>query len=588
MRRRGLACLLWLFATPIFAAGFEPNAAAIATAHPLATQAGREVIDAGGNAFDAAVAVAAALAVVEPYSSGIGGGGFLLLHRAVDNLDVVIDAREKAPLLATKDMYLDAAGNAVPERSQNGALAAAIPGTPAALVHLALFYGRLPLERSLASAIKLARDGFEVSTTYHNMAGYRQKVMAADAETARIFLDTGNVPAPGFKLRQGDLARSLERLTTQGSAGFYGGELADKLVAGVKAGGGIWTVADLAQYKVIERKPIIGSFHDMQIVSAPPPSGGIVLLEALNLLEPFDLAKLSTLDRRHVIIEAMRRAYRDRAEFLGDPDFAEVPVARLLDKAHSQEIGADLKLDQATPSSALKPVAPPHQGDHTTHFSILDAEGNRVAATLSVNTPFGACFTAPGTGVLLNNEMDDFSARPLTPNAYGLIGVDANAVGPGKRPLSSMTPTFLITKNRIGILGTPGGSRIISMVLLGALEFYQGAPPEAWVKLPRYHHQYLPDEVLYEPAALDDAAKHDLERRGHKLSLSHRDYGNMQAILWDTTTHQVSAASDPRGEGKADVWHAKLPALKALELPVPTDKPKTRSVGVPATPEAVN
>lgn len=543
----------------------DPSAAAIASAHPLATQAGREIIDTGGNAFDAAIAVAAALAVVEPYSSGIGGGGFFLLHRAVSNTNIFLDARERAPIAATKEMYLDAKGEIIRNKSLNGALAAAIPGTPAALVHLALNYGRLPLERSLAPAIKLARDGFPVSEHYRTMASFRQDVMAQDPATAEIFLDHLEVPINRFVLKQRDLAVTLGRLTTQGAAGFYEGETADLLVDGNQAGNGIWILEDFAQYRVIEREPLVGHYRDMEIVSAPPPSsGGIVMLEALNMLENYELSSMSDNDRRHLTIEAMRRAYRDRAEFLGDPDFGDIPIARLTGKAHAKAIGADIALDKATPSSMLKPIAPPSQGNHTTHFSILDTEGNRVAATLSVNTPFGACFTPPGTGVLLNNEMDDFSSLPLTPNAYGLVGVDANAIVPGKRPLSSMTPSFLITKNRIGILGTPGGSRIISMVLLSALEFYAGSEPDAWVGLPRYHHQYLPDEVLYEPAAFDDAAITELKARGHSFRRSERDYGNMHAILWDRATNKVSAASDPRGEGLATVWSSPVE-----EIPVP-------------------
>jgi gamma-glutamyltranspeptidase/glutathione hydrolase len=557
--------LLALFAAVPAQALQEPGQAAIAAAHPLATQAGREIIDAGGNAFDAAIAVAAALAVVEPYSSGIGGGGFFLLHRAISDEDIFLDARERAPLAATAALYLDDKGKVKPGKSLNGALAAGIPGTPAALVYLALHLGRLPLERSLAPAIRLAREGFEVTEHYRFMAGFRQKVMAQDPVTSRIFLAAGEVPALGDVLRQPDLAVTLEALTTQGTAGFYAGEIADKLVAGVRAGGGIWTQEDLLDYKVVTREPLTGTYRDIRIVSAPPPSsGGVVLLEALSILELHDLAGLAPDARQHLTIEAMRRAYRDRAEFLGDPDFVEVPVAVLTAKAHAREIAADIAMDKATPSSKLKPVTPPPQGDHTTHFSVLDAEGNRVAATLSVNYPFGACYTPAGTGVLLNNEMDDFSARPLTPNAYGLVGADANAIGPGKRPLSSMTPTFLETSDRVGILGSPGGSRIISMVLFGVLEFAAGGKPSEWVSRPRFHHQYLPDEVLYEPAALTEAARKALQARGHTLTRSNRDYGNMQAILWNLGTNEVEAASDPRGEGRADVWAARIPEVEKL------------------------
>lgn len=564
-----LGLLLALFVSGAAMAAREPGKTAIASAHPLATAAGREVIEAGGNAFDAAVAVAAALAVVEPYSSGIGGGGFFLLHRAIGEEDLFIDARERAPLAAHEKLYLDDQGEVIPGKSLNGALAAAIPGTPAALVHLALYYGRLPLERSLAPAVRLARDGFEITARYLEMAKFRQRELAADLETGEIFLDNGELPALGHLMRQRDLADTLTRLGRQGTAGFYSGEIADELIQGVRAGGGIWTAEDLAQYRIVERNPIVGRYRDMQIVSAPPPSsGGIVLVEALNILEGYSLAEFDAIDRAHLVVEAMRRAYRDRAEYLGDPDFIDVPTARLTGKDHAREVAADIDLTKATPSSSLKPIAPPPQGDHTTHFSILDGEGNRVAATLSVNYPFGACYTPAGSGVLLNNEMDDFSSRPMTPNAYGLVGVDANAIAPGKRPLSSMTPTFLVTPDRIGILGTPGGSRIISMVLLGVLEFADGKAPEAWVSRPRFHHQYLPDEILYEPAAFDDAARKALEERGHAFTLSTRDYGNMHAVLWDLENNAVSAAADPRGEGTAEVWAT--PVMMAEEPPAET------------------
>jgi len=547
-----LACVHGAVARP---APPVPPAAAVASAHPLATAAGREVLDAGGNAFDAAIAVAAALAVVEPYSSGIGGGGFFLLHRASDGFQTMIDAREFAPGAAHRDMYVDARGEIVPGRSMNGALAAAVPGLPAGLVHLAERYGELPLWVSLAPAIELARGGFEVTEHYRVMAGFRADAMNANPETARIFLHEGAPPPLGHVLKQPDLAATLARLGAHGKAGFYAGALAGRLVDGVRAGGGLWTTDDLARYEVVERAPVVGEYRGIRIVSAPPPSsGGTVLIEALNILEGYELATLAPLARTHLTIEAMRRAYRDRAEYLGDPDFTPMPVTRLISKAHARAVAADISLERATPSSALKPIAPPPQGDHTTHFSLIDGAGNRVAATLSVNFPFGCAFTPPGTGVLLNNEMDDFSSKALSPNGYGLVGVEANAIAPYKRPLSSMTPTFLESPERVGILGTPGGSRIISMVLLGALSFAAGEAPAQWVATPRYHHQYLPDEVLYEPKAFDAEARSALEARGHTLRLSNRDYGNMHAVAWDLVGGEISAASDPRGEGEAVVW----------------------------------
>jgi gamma-glutamyltranspeptidase/glutathione hydrolase len=534
-----------------------PDRHAIASAHPQATAAGREILDLGGNAFDAAIAIAAALAVVEPYSSGIGGGGFFLLHRAADGAEIFIDARETAPAAASADMYLDADGEFVRERALNGPLAAGIPGLPAGLAHLATHYGKLSLALSLAPAIALARDGFATGERYHRMAGFRTSAFATSPDAARIFLNQGAAPEVGFRIIQKDLAATLESIAGDGAQSFYRGALAASLVNGVRAMGGIWTLADLDAYQVKERAPIVTMYHDIRVVSAPPPSsGGIVLAEALNILERYHLPVLAEADRLHLIVEAMRRAYRDRADFLGDPDFNAIPTARLIGKPYADSLALDLSLDAATPSTSLPPIGLKPEGRDTTHFSVLDAAGNRVAATLSVNYPFGAASVPPGTGVLLNNEMDDFSARPLTPNAYGLVGADANAIAPGKRPLSSMTPTFLEAPERVGILGTPGGSRIISMVLIGALEFARGAPPTTWVSAKRFHHQYLPDELQYEKDGLSEVLQAALAAKGHTLKENRRNYGNMQAIVWNKKTATVEAASDPRGEGAADVWPA--------------------------------
>ncbi|HCU90949.1 MAG TPA: gamma-glutamyltransferase [Gammaproteobacteria bacterium] len=535
-----------------------PPQAAIASAHPAATSAGREILEAGGNAFDAAIAVAAALAVVEPYSSGIGGGGFFLLHRAADGHETMIDAREKAPAAATVDMYLDERGEFVRERSLNGPLSSAIPGTPAGLVHLADHYGRLSLKESLEPAIRLATNGFIVKARYHRMARFRQSAMVVYPSTAAIFLGDDNHAELGEVIKQPDLANTLRLLAEQGTAGFYRGEIGYRLIAGVRAHGGIWTQKDLNDYEVVEREPVIINYGGIRIVTAPPPSsGGVAMAEAFNILSQFDLGAMTPNTRRHIVIEAMRRAYRDRAEYLGDPDHVEIPLAQLLSVDYAKFLAGDISIDHATPSEALRPIGV-SKGEDTTHFSVLDTQGNRVAATLSVNYPFGAVFVPDGTGVLLNNEMDDFSARPMTPNAYGLVGVDANAIAPGKRPLSSMTPTFLETGNRVGILGTPGGSRIISMVMIGILDFASGNKPESWVRAKRYHHQYLPDEVQFELGGLTKDEQLDLRQRGHRLRENNRNYGNMHAILWRQSKGEVSAASDPRGEGSADVFDVSI------------------------------
>lgn len=553
----GLILMAWIGAQAGASSGSVPPASAIASAHPAATAAGREIFEAGGNAFDAAIAVASALAVVEPYSSGVGGGAFFLLHRAADGKQTMIDAREKAPAASSRDMYLDESGEFVRDRALNGPLAAGIPGMPAGLVHLADNYGRLPLRRSLAPAIRLATEGFAVGPRYNRMAGFRATVFNRQPHAAKIFLGEDGLPDIGDTIKQPDLAKTLRDLGQHGMPGFYTGDLAARLVAGVRAAGGIWTLDDLANYRVVERDPIVLNYADVRVVSAPPPSsGGVVLAEALHILSEFDLEAMDENTRRHVVIEAMRRAYRDRAEYLGDPDHVEIPLAKLISSAYGKGLASDLSTTKATPSSNLRALEA-EKGRDTTHFSVLDDEGNRVAATLSVNYPFGAAFVPPNTGVLLNNEMDDFSAAPLTPNVYGLVGVGANAIAPGKRPLSSMTPTFLETADKVGILGTPGGSRIISMVLVGILEFVAGRKPDAWVTAKRYHHQYLPDEVHFELGGLSNEAQRDLERRGHRLKENSRNYGNMHAILWNRLTQEVDAASDPRGEGEAAVFTVK-------------------------------
>jgi len=532
----------------------QPPAQAVASAHPAATAAGLEILRQGGNAFDAAVAVSAALAVVEPYSSGIGGGGFWLLHRASDGRQIMLDGRERAPLAAHRDLYLDKTGAVVPGRSMNGALAAAIPGEPAALAYLAEHHGRLPLAASLAPAIRLAERGFAVDEHFRRMATFRLEVLRGSTDAAKLFLRGNNVPAVGQRVKQPDLAATLRKLAGAGRAGFYAGETARKLVQGVRAAGGIWSLKDLTDYRVVERQPVTFDYHDLHIVSAPPPSsGGVALATMLHILEAYPLGRLDAAERVHLEVEAMRRAYRDRAQYLGDPDFVTVPVARLMHPWYAAGLRGSIRRDRATPSASLPGAVPAPAGNHTTHFSILDREGNRVAATLSINYPFGSGFVAPGTGVLLNDEMDDFSAKPGVPNAYGLVGAEANAIAPGKRPLSSMSPTFVESRRGVAILGTPGGSRIITMLLLGILDLEAGHGPASWVSLPRFHHQYLPDVIQYEPEAFSDDVLDGLAMRGHTLQLLGSDYGNMQAIYWDYQRNSVEAASDPRGVGSAQV-----------------------------------
>lgn len=548
-------CLLLAAAVCAAQASGGPGHAAIASAHPLATQAGFEILDQGGNAFDAAVAVSAVLAVVEPQSSGIGGGGFWLLRRAADGKTVMLDGRETAPAAARPDMYLDAGGEPRPRASLDGALSAGIPGLPAALVRLSKDYGRLSLAKSLAPAIRHAENGFAVGQRYAKAAKDRESALRQSPAASAVFLDQGVAPQPGFHLVQKDLAETLRRFARLGHGGFYGGTTARLLVQGVKDGGGIWQAGDLAGYRAVERAPVQGTYRGIRITSAAPPSsGGTVLLEALNILSAYDLDSTDALTRKHLVIEAERRAYRDRDLYLGDPGFVRMPLSRLLSPDYAEGLRVAIRPDRALPSAALGTAPEPaRQGDNTSHFSVIDRYGNLVAATLSINNSFGSGFVPPGTGVLLNDEMDDFATAPGKPNAYGLVGGGANAIAPGKRMLSSMSPTFLETKDRTAVLGTPGGSRIISMVLLAVLDFAQGHGAESWVSAGRFHHQYLPDVVEYEPGGLSEEDIRGLESRGHTLKPTGYRYGDMHAVQWDRVRNRLSAASDPRGEGAAEV-----------------------------------
>jgi gamma-glutamyltranspeptidase/glutathione hydrolase len=530
----------------------SPGHFAVATAHPQASAVGRQILADGGNAFDAAVAVSAALAVVEPYGSGLGGGGFFLLREAANPVrHRFLDARERAPLAATADMYLRD-GEVQRHLSLNGPLAAAIPGLPAALVELSKDRGRLPLAQSLAPAIALARQGFAVDAVYRERAGWRLAALRDDAESARLFLHDGDLPSLGHVLRQPELADTLERLAREGRAGFYAGPLARRLVDGVRGAGGIWSLADLAAYRTVEREPLRFTLHNgQQLISAPPPSaGGLAIAQSLGILERLDWRQADHLQRSHLVIEALRRAYRDRG-LLGDPDFVAAPLAQLLAAPYLDQLAASVKADRATPSSDLPPTSAWREGDHTTHFTVMDAEGNAVAATLSLNMMFGAAFTVPGTGVLLNDEMDDFAADLHGSNAYGLSASPANAIAAGKRPLSSMSPTFVDGPEVFASFGTPGGSRIPSMVLLGILAYLDDQPTHAWPAVPRFHHQYLPDVVEYEEDAFSGQQLDDLKALGHRLTPMKRAYGNLQVIHWDKRNGTVKAASDPRGIGTA-------------------------------------
>jgi gamma-glutamyltranspeptidase/glutathione hydrolase len=549
---------LLLFISCVCSYADGPSDAAVSSANPLATIAGEKILLQGGNAFDAAVAVSAALAVVEPSGSGLGGGGFWLLHRESDGKQVMIDGREKAPEFAHKRMYLDEKDNVRSRASVDGPLAGGIPGIPAGIVYLALNYGRLPLTTSMAPAIQYAEQGFEISPGLQRHISNKLNLLMKYPSSAETFLVDNKAPPTGHLLIQKDLATTLRSIANNGVAGFYQGETARKLVQGMKQHGGIWSLKDLQQYVVLERRPTITSYKNIKVISASlPSSGGIVLGQILKMLEYFDLVAMDRVTRAHHIVEAMRRAYRDRSVFLGDPDYVDVPIERLLDSDYIEGLALTIDPLSATPSNDLSDTPGPVQsGTSTTHFSILDTDGNRVAGTLTINRFMGSGFVIPGTGVLLNNEMDDFVIQPALEGDNDTNGIEPNLIEPGKRPLSSMSPTFIESDERIAILGTPGGTRIISMVLLGILDFADGQLPESWVDLPRFHHQFKPDRVTFEENAFNAQEQQAMLARGHNLRVSRRSYGNMQAIMWDKRTNYVYAASDKRGEGSAMVIRA--------------------------------
>jgi len=547
--------ILYIYSTYIFAD--SANQSAVATAHEIATRTGIEILKKGGNAFDAAAAITASLAVVEPFGSGLGGGGFWLLHRSVDNKKVVLDGRETAPMRSHRNMYVDKNGNIIKGLSLNGPMSSGIPGVVAGIDHLVKNYGRLSLIEILKPAIQQAKNGFVVTERYRKLIRYREDIMRKYISTSSIFFINNKIPKLGDFIVQEDLAKTLSMIAEKGSEGFYQGNFAQKIVDSVQENGGIWETYDLENYKIIEREPISINYKGNKIISVPPPSsGGIVLGQTLNILEKFDLTQYNNSTRKHIIIEAMRRAYRDRAAYLGDSDFVNIPIDRLLDKNYAEGLALTINVERATPSSELGSIATADNlGTNTTHFSVVDREGNKVSSTLSINLPFGSGFVVEGTGIVLNNEMDDFTIKPMTANNYGLVGHHANIIHPGKRPLSSMTPTFIESNDRIGILGTPGGSRIISMVLLAILDFVKGELPESWVSLPRFHHQYIPDLIQYEMGGLSDKEKKKLVMKGHKLKEIKRKYGNMQAIMIWKNRNTSFVASDPRGEGVAEAIH---------------------------------
>ncbi|HEY9133620.1 MAG TPA: gamma-glutamyltransferase [Dyella sp.] len=524
----------------------KPGHAAIASANFHATEAGFEVLSKGGNAFDAAVAVASTLSVVEPESSGTGGGFMAVLHRASDGRNTFIDARETAPAAVNAKDYLNADGSPNRDTALNGPLSAGIPGEPAGLVWLAEHYGKLPLKVSLAPAIRLARDGFKLDSRLADAIASRQKDIRRWPASAEKYLPGGKAPAEGELWRDPNQARTLENIAAHGLDGFYRGETAKAMVDAVRAAGGRWTLDDLAGYRVKEREPIEVNYRGFRIVTAPPPSsGGVAVAEIFNILSGFDLASMDEAHRTHIVIEAMRRAFRDHNDYLGDPDFVKMPLDMLLSPYYADGLRQSILLDKATPSSMLPASGGTDPGMHTTHFSIIDADGNMASITSTVNYTLGSTFVAGSTGVLLNDEMDDFALVPNKPNVYGLLGSAANAPAPGKRMLSSMTPSIVIGKDRVGVIGSPGGSTIITQVLEGILAFIDGKSATEVAAQKRFHHQYMPDRVDVEDGAFDKATADALTAMGHQLK-QRESWGFMNVVTWDLKTHKLDAASDPR------------------------------------------
>jgi gamma-glutamyltranspeptidase/glutathione hydrolase len=539
--------------------------AIVASVHEFASRAGVEMLRSGGNAIDAAVATGFVLAVVHPQAGNLGGGGFLLLRNA-NGKTHFIDFRETAPAAATENMYLDAQGNVIPDASVVGYKSIGVPGTVAGLVYAEKQYGKLSLGKVMAPAIKLARDGFPLA--YEDAQDLKDdEYLAQFPESKRIFQRDGNYYRPGELLKQPELAHTLERIA-KNPEDFYHGAMAHELAAAIHKGGGLVTAEDLAAYEVKEREPIRGSYRGYDIISAPPPSsGGVALVEILNILEGFDLAKFGnrSADAIHLEAEAFRRAFYDRADFMGDPDFAKVPVPQLIDKKYAAAWRDSIDPNHASASKDLKrpsifselervaqsrPTAI-REPENTTHYSVVDAEGNAVAVTTTLNDSFGSRVAAAGLGFLLNDEMDDFAAKQGVPNIYGLIQGPANAIGPGKRPLSAMTPTIVLKDGKLFlVLGSPGGPRIITIVaniLIGVVDF--SLDIQEAVNATRFHHQWLPDQILVEDRLSPDTMN-VLRSKGHKLRVEHF-WGDGECIMVDPKTGERLGASDGRNNGKA-------------------------------------
>jgi gamma-glutamyltranspeptidase/glutathione hydrolase len=559
---RRLTC--FVFALLILLFGFSESASRrpvkalngmVVSSDSLATQVGVEILKKGGNAVDAAVAVGFALAVTYPQAGNIGGGGFMVIRMA-NGETVTIDFREKAPMKASENMFLDENGNFVPEKSQVGHLSVGVPGSVAGLLLALEKYGTMSRREVLEPAIELAEKGFIVNEGLANAFKNAFEHFKKFPSTMRYFSKNGQPYSAGDRLVQKDLAKVLKLIRDKGRDGFYKGKVADLIVEEMKRGGGLITYEDLENYQPVLRKPVVGNYRGYEIISmGPPSSGGVCLIELLNILENFDLKKygFGSSYTIHYLVEAMKRVYADRAEYLGDPDFVQIPLDKLLSKEYAKELASEIDTFYATPSSRIiRSVSPTSEGVHTTHYSVVDRWGNVVAVTTTINSYFGSMVAVDGAGFFLNNEMDDFSAKPGAPNQFGLLGSKANSIQPGKRMLSSMTPTIVLKNGKpFLVLGSPGGSTIITSVLqviLNVVDF--GMNIQEAVDSPRIHHQWYPDQIFFERRGLPRDVIENLERRGHKLVERAGYQGEVQAILIDENGVKYGAV-DPRGYGLA-------------------------------------
>ncbi|WP_267248688.1 gamma-glutamyltransferase [Yersinia sp. Marseille-Q5920] len=533
-----LAALALLVSGALHAAStpaVEAKNGMVVTSQYLASQVGTDILKMGGNAIDAAVAVGYAQAVVNPCCGNIGGGGFMTIHLA-DGTDTFINFRETAPAAASADMYLDKEGKVTKDASLYGYLAAGVPGTVLGMDSAQKKYGKLTRQQVMAPAIKLAREGFVLTRADTDILDTTVKHFRQDPESARIFLrKDGEALQPGDRLIQADLADTLTAISEKGPDAFYQGKIPQAVEAAAKKGGGILTAADFANYKITETAPITCSYRGYKFVSSPPPSsGGVTLCETLNVLEGYDLKSMgfNSAAYIHTLTEAMRHAYMDRNTFLGDPEFVKNPTDRLLSKSYAADIRKQIVANKATPSVEVQPGMQPHEKPETTHYSIVDHDGNAVSTTYTVNGRFGAVVIAPGTGFFLNDEMDDFTVKVGEQNLYGLVQGATNSIAPGKRPLSSMSPT-LVTKDgkTFMVLGSPGGSRIITITLQTALNVIDhGMAPQEAVDAPRIHHQWLPDEVYYEQRGVSADSLNLLKNMGYKM-VEQNPWGAAELIL---------------------------------------------------------